>query len=245
MTTIDLKGKVALVTGSARRIGKAIALELAHEGMHQIIHHGHSDQEAEDTAREVETLGVQCTIIKCDLSNPADIERMFAKIKERFERLDVLVNSASTFTQGSLAEMPLSDWQATLNVNVTAPFLCSQQAARLMGESGGTIINILDLSALKPWKSYPAHTVSKAALKALTEVMAVSFAPTIRVNAIVPGPMLRDEGNSPEQWENVGKRLPLQRTGNPSDVAQAVTFLASQPFITGATLCVSGGENLL
>src|SRR5579859_3032409 len=246
MTTIDLKGKVALVTGSARRVGKAIALELARCGMHQVIHHNHSNAEAQTTAREISALGVEMAIVKADQSQPAEVERMFAEIRARFGRLDLLVNSASLFERGSFIDLPFEDWQRSLAVNLTGPFLCSQQAARLMREKGegGAIVNILDMSALKPWKSYPAHTVSKAGLASLTELMAVSLAPDIRVNAIALASVLRDEERSPEQWEAIGKRLPVGHTGDPSDAAQAVVYLATQPFITGTILRVDGGDYL-
>jgi len=246
MTVIELRGKVALVTGSARRVGKAIALGLAQQGMHQVIHHGHSDQDAEEVAATVRALGVEAIVVKADLTQPADIENLFETVRQRFKRLDVLVNSASTFTPGDIIKVTLESWQETLAVNLTAPFLCSQHAARLMREtgSGGAIINILDVSALRPWKTHPAHSVSKAALLTLTEALAQNLGPDIRVNAIAPGPILRDEGNSPEQWEKMGKALPLGHTGDPSDVAQAVAFLASQSFITGTTLRVDGGDYL-
>nr|AIA18854.1 Enoyl-(Acyl carrier protein) reductase [uncultured bacterium] len=245
MAAIKLSGKVALVTGSARRVGKAIALELARHGMGQIIHHSNSDQEAKATAAEVQALGVEAVVVKADLSQPAEIQRLFDETRQHFGRLDVLVNSASTFKPGDILTLPLEEWQETLNINLTAPLLCSQHAALLMHETGGgAIINILDISALKPWKQYPAHSVSKSALLTLTEVLAQSLGPDIRVNAIAPGPILRDEANSPEAWERIGKRLPLGHTGDPSDVAQAVVFLASQPFITGTTLRVDGGDYL-
>jgi pteridine reductase len=246
MAIIELSGKVALVTGSARRMGKAIALELARHGLHQIIHHSESDQDAEATAAEVRTFGMEAVVVKADLRRPADIQRLFDEVRQRFGRLDVLVNSASTFTPGDLLTLPLEMWEETLAINLTAPLLCSQNAARLMREvgGGGAIINILDISALKPWKQYPAHSVSKAGLLTLTEALAQNLGPDIRVNAIAPGPILRDEANSPEQWEQIGKRLPLGHTGDPSDVAQAVVFLATQPFITGTTLRVDGGDYL-
>ncbi len=246
MTTIDLKGKVALVTGSARRVGKTIALELARQGMHQVIHHSQSDQEAEATAGEVRALGVEALIVKADQRQLAEVERLFQSIRERFGRLDVLVNSASIFHRASIIDLSLEEWQNVLDTNLTGPFLCSQQAARLMREtgSGGSIINIIDLSAFAPWSGYPHHSVSKAGLKMLTEVLALSLAPEIRVNAVAPGPVLRDDDHTPEQWERAGQRLPLKHTGDPMDVAQAVVFLASQPFITGVTLRVDGGESL-
>jgi pteridine reductase len=246
MATIELKGKVALVTGSARRVGRAIALELARQGMNQIVHHAHSDHDAEETASAVRALGVDAIIVKADLRQPADVLRLFETIRQHFGRLDLLVNSASNFKTGSILDISIEEWREVLDVNLTAPFLCCQHAARLMRESGvgGSIINIVDLSAFRPWKTYPHHSVSKAGLMALTEVLALSLGPDIRVNAIAPGPVLRDEGNSPEQWERIGQSLPLGHTGDPLDVAQAVVFLASQPFITGVTLRVDGGKYL-
>jgi NAD(P)-dependent dehydrogenase (short-subunit alcohol dehydrogenase family) len=246
MAIIDLKGKVALVTGSARRVGKSIALALAAQGMHQVIHHRQSEREAEETAEEIRLRGVQAEIIQADMSKPDDIQHLFDTICQRFGRLDVLVNSASNFLLGNILEMTLEQWHQSLDVNLTGPFLCSQHAARLMrtNDSGGAIINILDLSAYKVWKSYPAHSVSKAGLAALTDVLALSLGPDIRVNAIAPGPVLRDESNSPDKWEQIGKRLPLGHTGDPDDVAQAVVFLATQPFLTGTVIRVDGGEHL-
>ncbi len=247
MAVIELKGKVALVTGSARRVGKAIALELARQGMHQVIHHSASDQEAEETANEVRALGVEAIVVKADQSQPADVRRLFETVRSRFGRLDLLVNSASTFKTGNILDIPLDEWEQVLAVNLTGPFLCSQQAARLMRErgEGGAIINILDLSVFHPWKTYPQHSVSKAGLKMLTEVLALSLGPDIRVNAIAPGPVLRDAANTPERWLEIGRRLPIGHTGDPEDVAQAVVFLATQPFITGTILRVDGGEYLV
>ncbi len=246
MAVIELAGKVALVTGSARRVGKAIALELARQGMRQIVHHSSSDQEAAETAAEIKALGVDAIIVKADQTIPGDVQRLFDTIRQHYGRLDVLVNSASIFHRASIIDLSLEEWQNVLDTNLTGPFLCSQQAARLMREtgSGGSIINIIDLSAFAPWSGYPHHSVSKAGLKMLTEVLALSLAPEIRVNAVAPGPVLRDDDHTPEQWERAGQRLPLKHTGDPMDVAQAVVFLASQPFITGVTLRVDGGESL-
>nr|AIA17174.1 short chain dehydrogenase [uncultured bacterium] len=158
MATLELKGKVALVTGSAKRVGRAIALELARQGMHQVIHHSNSDQEANDTADEMRRLGVETLIVKADQSNPEDVERMFSEIRQRFGRLDVLVNSASNFLPGAILDISFDEWRKSLDVNLDGPFLCSQQAARLMRErgEGGSIINISDLTALRPAKAYPS-----------------------------------------------------------------------------------------
>jgi NAD(P)-dependent dehydrogenase (short-subunit alcohol dehydrogenase family) len=247
MAAVELKGKVALVTGSARRVGKAIALELARQGMNLVVHHSASDREADETAAEIRSLGVDAIIVRADQSQPADVQRLFDATRAHYGRLDLLVNNASIFKAGNIVDLPFDEWQTVLGVNLTGPFLCSQQAARLMRErgEGGAIINILDLSVFHPWKTYPHHTVSKTGLKALTEVLALSLGPDIRVNAIAPGAILRDVGSTPEQWAKIGKRLPIGQTGDPEDVAQAVVFLATQPFVTGATLRVDGGEYLL
>jgi pteridine reductase len=143
----------------------------------------------------------------------------------------------------------LEDWQTTLNINLTAPFLCTQTAARLMRENdppGGAIVNILDKGALSPWPEYPHHGVSKAGLLALTQVSALNLAPDIRVNGIIPGPILKPAGSAmtDAEWEKLGKRTPLQCTGTPEDVGRAVVYLASESFVTGAIIPVNGGEHL-
>lgn len=246
MSEVSLQGKVALVTGSAKRIGKTIALELARQGMHQVIHYRKSEHEANQTAEEVRALGVKAVVARADQSDPADVNGLFEAIRSHFGRLDLLVNSASEFGRGSFLDLTLEAWQHTLDVNLTGPFLCSQHAVRLMMEhDGGSIVNILDLSAFHPWKSRPDHSVSKAALKMLNDVMALSLGPAIRVNAIAAGFILRDEGTTPAQWEGLTRRAPLGHGGDPSDVAQAVAFLARQPYLTGVTLPVDGGDNLI
>jgi NAD(P)-dependent dehydrogenase (short-subunit alcohol dehydrogenase family) len=248
-TPIALRGKVALVTGSARRVGRQIALKLAACGMHVVVHYGNpsSAAEAESAAAEIAAHGVQAHVMRADLSDPQQIAALFDGLQARFGRLDLLVNNAAIFPRQRLMDASLTDWQNALAINLTAPFLCSQRAARLMlaQESGGAIINIADLSAFRNWRDYPCHGVTKAALVKLTEAFALELGSKVRVNAIAPGPVLRDEGNTPEMWQRIGERLPIGTTGHPNDVAEAVVFLASQPFITGVTLRVDGGEYLL
>ncbi|MCC7209968.1 MAG: SDR family oxidoreductase, partial [Anaerolineae bacterium] len=242
---IDLRGKIALVTGSARRVGKAIALELAAHGMTLVIHHGSSPEDAAATVAEIQAAGGEAVAHQADLRDPDAIRAMFDAVRAHFGRLDVLVNSAASFQRASILDVTLDEWRSVLDVNLTAPFLCSQYAAPLLREARGSIVNILDLSAFRPWKAFPVHSVSKAGLKMLTETLALSLGPEVRVNAVAPGPVLRDEGNSPERWAQIGARLPVGRTGDPADVARAVAFLAAQPFITGEVLRVDGGEALL
>lgn len=247
---VELADEVALVTGSAHRVGKAIALELARCGVHILAHYSSSLDAATQTVREIKSLGVDAFPVQADISAPGGVEAIFAALSEHFDRLRILVNSASVFQQRSLLEVTLQDWQQTLNVNLTAPFLCTQAAAAVMRRndpSGGVIINILDKGALDPWPRYPHHSVSKAALLMLTKVSAASLGPDIRVNAVIPGPVMKPSGSgmSKDQWAALGKRLPLQRTGEPEDVARAVVYLASETFLTGTVIHVDGGEHLL
>ncbi len=248
-TPIDLHGKVALVTGSARRVGRHIALKLAACGMNLIIHYGSpsSAADAESAAADCRALGVSAHIIRADLGDEGQIAALFEQTQARYGQLDLLVNNAALFPRKDLLSVSLAEWQAVLAINLTAPFLCSQHAARLMlaQDEGGAIINIADLSAFRNWKAYPHHGVSKAALVKLTEAFALELGKKVRVNAVAPGPVLRDEGNSPEVWQRIGDRLPIGTTGHPDDVAEAVAFLAAQPFIMGVTLRVDGGEYLL
>jgi NAD(P)-dependent dehydrogenase (short-subunit alcohol dehydrogenase family) len=250
MQRIDLKEQVALVTGAAHRVGKAIALELARCGVNVLVHYGNSAEAATETVREIKSLGVDAFAAQADLSKPEGIVSLFSALRENFGRLNILVNSAANFQQRDLLEVSLADWQETLNINLTAPFLCTQAAVAIMRQndpSGGAIVNILDKGALEPWPKYPHHSVSKAGLWMLTQVSAASLGPDIRVNAIIPGPVMKPAGGkmSDEEWARVGQRTALQRTGSPEDVARAVAYLVGEPFITGTVIQVNGGEHLL
>jgi NAD(P)-dependent dehydrogenase (short-subunit alcohol dehydrogenase family) len=247
---IDLTDQVALVTGSAHRVGRAIALELARCGVHILVHYNSSPEAATQTVREIKSLGVDAFSVQADISAPTGVEATFAALSEHFNRLHILVNSASVFQQRNLLDVSLTDWQETLNVNLTAPFLCTQAAAAVMRHNdppGGVIINILDKGATAPWPKYPHHSVSKAGLLMLTKVSAASLGPDIRVNGVIPGPVMKPSGGgmSDEQWAALGKRLPLKHTGSPDDVARAVVYLASETFLTGTIVHVDGGEHLV
>lgn len=186
---VDLSGQVALVTGAAHRIGKAIALELARRGVHILVHYGSSAAAATETVREIKSMGVDAFSVQADVSRQTGVETIFTALREHFGRLNILVNSAANFQKRDLLEVSLQDWQETINTNLTGPFLCTQAAAALMRQndpSGGVIINILDKGALEPWPEYPHHSVSKAGLWMLTQVSAASLGPDIRVNAVSP-----------------------------------------------------------
>ena len=246
---LSLKGKIALVTGAAHRVGRAIALELARHGAHIALHYHRSPAEMVQAATsEIAAQGVKVEAISADLSQPDAIAQLFERILSTFGRLDILVNSASAFQKRSLLEITLADWEYTMQVNLRAPFLCTQAAARMMlaqAPIGGVIINICDQGVFKPWLDYAHHGVSKAGLYALTMVTAASLGPHIRANAVVPGPVLKPPAMPDGRWQALGERSPLKRVGTAEDVARAVVYLAAEDYLNGVALPVNGGEHLL
>ena len=250
---MQLQDKVVVVTGSAHRVGKAIALALARQGAHVVVHYGGSENAARDTVAEIKSLGVRAIRVQADLGNPAQIETLFQTIDSEFGRLDVLVNSASNFVKQPFDTVTVDDWKTVMQVNLRAPFFCTQQAARLMRRSPrpadqpALIVNIADLAGVHPWADFVQHGVSKAGLIHLTRISAVELAPDIRVNAIAPGAILPPTGMDPsgERWQHLGERVPLKRTGNPDFIGQTVVFLAANDYITGALIPVDGGEHLI
>ena len=245
-----LKNKVVFVTGSARRVGRAIGLEFARQGADLVIHHASpsSEQDAQSAADEAKAQGVDAIIVTGDQSNPDDVARMFAAIKAHYGRLDVMVNSAANFKRSPLLDIDFEEWQEVIGVNLTGPFLLTQQASRLMiaGGQGGAIINISDNSGLTPWKDRPHHSISKAGVIMLTKVSAVSLGEHgIRVNCVIPGPVLPPAGEPESVFGEIAAALPLGHGGNPGNIAQACVFLATNDFATGAVLRIDGGEGLV
>jgi len=243
---MELAGKIALVTGAAKRVGKDIALGLAREGMHLAVHYHRSAAEAARTTEEIAALGVRASRIQGDLSNEESVAMSFTQIEQEFGGLDVLVNSAGIIQKARFMELSAPDWEHNLRVNLTGPFLCIQRAARMMqARGGGAIVNVSDIAAVKPWTVYAAQSVSKAGMNMLTKVAARALAPSIRVNAVMPGPVVKAEEMPDEEWDRYTRRLPLKRAGSGEDVVQAVIFLLKNDFITGVTLAVDGGNLLV
>lgn len=240
---MELHGKIALVTGAAHRVGRAIALALAARGMNIVVHYGGSVTDAQHTAAEIRAMGVEALTLQADLASPAAITALFRNVTAHFHKLDVLVNSAASFHKAPFAETTAADWDNVMAVNLRAPFLCMQHAAPLM-QDGGVIVNIADLAGVYAWRNFTAHGVSKAGLIHLTKQAARELAPTIRVNAILPGPILPAMGMDDLAWEALGERVPLKRNGSPQNIAQAVQFLIENDYITGESLTVDGGEAL-
>ncbi len=246
---IDLTDKVALITGSARRVGRAIALELARRGVHILVHYNSSADEAvRETLHDIKSHGVDAFSVQANISTADGVAHVFDRVKSQFRRLNILVNSASVFHQNELMDITLEDWQRSLDVNLTAPFLCTQAAVRLMRENdppGGAIINLLDFGSVRPWPQRLDHGVSKAGLLSLTENSAAALgSENIRVNGVLPGPVMKSPGLSDARWAEIGAALPIGRPGDAGDVARAVAYLAGEDFITGTVLKVNGGEDL-
>jgi NAD(P)-dependent dehydrogenase (short-subunit alcohol dehydrogenase family) len=250
---MQLEGSVALVTGSATRVGKSIAMELADVGANVVVHYRDSADAANATVAELQARGVEALAASADLADPQAIEQLFETVAEHFGRLDVLVNSAAIFQKRSLERATLEDWERTIAVNLRAPFLCLQHAARLMRADGrvdsepGLVVNMADLSGVYPWLGYGVHGVSKAGVLHLTRVGARELAPQVRVNAIVPGAILPPPGMSADSdgWRSMGASVPLGRVGEPAMIGRAVVFLAEADYITGAAIPIDGGEHLV
>jgi len=239
----SLSSKVAVVTGSARRLGRAVALRLAEEGADVVIHYRESRAEAAEAVAEVEKLGRLASAIAADLGNVSEIKWLFDETAKQFGRLDILVNSAANFLPASIVSTTGEIWDASLDTNLKAPFFCAQAAAPLLRRTKGTIINFADAGGLLGWPGYIAHSVSKAGVVMLTKVLAKALAPDVRVNAIAPGTITMP-GDPPEWEADFVELAPLRRSGTPSDITDAVVFLARSKFITGQTLVVDGGRTL-
>ena len=237
---------VALVTGAAHRVGRAIAAGLGEQGYHIMLHYNQAAEAALETGAAFAEAGIEVELHSADLTDFGQIEQLFAHLKQRFQRLDVLINSAAIMQRVEFERVEAQDWARTIDLNLRAPFFCIQQAAPIMQQNGGgVIINISDIAAIQPWEKFPVHSISKAGLEMLTRVAARAYAPQIRVNAVVPGPVLKPEGMSSKRWEQIGAELPIGRPGSPTEIVKAVLFLIENGGITGESLVVDGGNQLL
>ena len=239
----SLQGRVALVTGAGKRIGRAVALRLAREGADLIIHYQRSKSEADGAVAEIEALGRKCIALQADLRDVSQIQRLFLQSSERFGRLDILINSAANFLPARLEDTSEETWDMALDTNLKAPFFCAQAAAPMLKKSGGVIINFADIGGILPWPGYIPHCTSKAGVIMLTKCLAKALAPEVRVNAIAPGTITMS--GDPSEWEtDFIRRAPLRRAGTTEDVADAVSYLIHAKFGTGQVLIVDGGRTL-
>jgi 3-oxoacyl-[acyl-carrier protein] reductase/pteridine reductase len=239
----SLAGKVILVTGSAKRIGRGIALRLAAEGARVAIHYSRSEAEARRTAEECG--GAE--LFRANLESVAEIGRMFSQVEERLGRLDGLVNNAARFTRFDPLEITERDWDFIHSVNLKAVFFCCQQGARLMGATGGgRIVNLGSLGGIRPWAEHAHYCASKAGVIMLTRALAKAFAPAITVNCVAPGVIPFDDFDDiDERGQRMVAVTPAGRGGTPDEIAGAVVyFLKASNFVTGQILAVDGGLSL-
>ncbi len=237
-----LNGKTILITGAARRLGRLFALACARAGANIIIHHSHSEEKAQQVKDAIESIGRSAHILASDFGTPDSVSRLIFLAND-ISPLYALVNSAAIFEPLSFNETTLEDWNRHLNINLTAPFLLSQEFARRTNE--GRIINIVDWRALRPAADYFPYTVSKAALAAMTKSLAVALAPRITVNGLALGAILPPSDNLSAK-EKIIEDVPAQRWSEANEVEDALLFLLTGPaYITGEIIHVDGGRHLV
>ena len=242
---MELSDKVCLVTGAARRVGRAIARELASAGAHVVVHHRSSEDDARSLVAEIEAAGGAATAARADLTDLGELQLLVRNVEVDVGYVDVLVNNASDFFETPLLTTSDADWDRLLDVNLKAPFrLCRRVASTMLNRGGGVIVNLTDVWGERPLDRHVAYSVSKAGLIMLTKALARELAPTVRVNAISPGSVLWPESYDEETRARSLARIPLGRAGSAEDVARAVRFLAEEEYLTGAVLPVDGGKSL-
>jgi pteridine reductase len=240
---MGLKDKTVIITGGARRLGRHFAITAAKAGADIILHHSHSPEEAEQTAREIEKFKVTCTIVTADFANPDRMQEEMILVFKKY-KIDYLVNSAAIFDSVKFAQTTLTQWQNHIQINLTAPFLLSQLFAAQRGEKEGRIINILDWRALRPGRDHFPYTISKAGLAAMTKSLALNLAPNIQVNALALGAILPPADGKRD--ENIIRQVPAQRLADLEEVSQAFLFLLDGPkYITGEIIHLDGGRHLV
>jgi len=241
---MELRGRWAVVTGSGKRVGRAIALELAARGANLVVHYRDSAAEAEETAAAIRARGVEAVLARADLADAAAVAELALACAREGRRIDVLVNSASNYLRAAFDDITEAHWDASLDVNLKAPFLLSWHLGRAMRDRGeGCIVNLVDFAAERPYPEYLAYCVSKAGLVCLTRALAKALAPAVRVNAVAPGPVLLPETFTAAQGDAARRATLLQRIGTAEDVARCVRFVVEEAdYSTGATFDVDGGR---
>lgn len=237
--------KVALVTGAARRVGRALALALAEDGFAVAVHHHRSRAEAESLVATIDDIGGRAVALAADLADEAALARLMAEAEAALGPIGCLVNNAAIFAEDTLETATRESWEAHLSVNLRAPFVLIQHfAARLPTEAGGVVVNLLDERVWSLTPFFVSYTLSKAGLWTLTQTMALALAPRIRVNGIGPGPTLPSPRQSPEQFARQCAAMPLRRGTGPEEIAAALRFILAAPAMTGQMIALDGGQHL-
>jgi len=242
---LDLNGAVAVVTGGAVRLGRALALTLAAHGARLAIHYNSSASAADAVVREVEHMGGKAIAVRADLSQAREAPNVIREAVAHFDRVDILVNSAAIFRAGDWNDTTEESWDRHFAVNLKSPFFLSQAfAAHVGGSRRGHIVNIADWRGAHPGADHIAYTLSKAGLIAMTKSLALALAPAIQVNAIAPGLILPPPGEDRAYLATLAATIPARRIGSPDEVGKALVFLLQSDFITGDVVYVTGGQHL-
>jgi NAD(P)-dependent dehydrogenase (short-subunit alcohol dehydrogenase family) len=237
-----LEGKSALVTGAARRIGRAISLALAREGANVAVHYSSSEREAAELATEIEGFGVRAVALHADLSDPDELAGLVGRAREALGAIEILVNNASIFPSDTLETVDLAGLKRNLEINAWAPLVLTRAFAAQ--SERGHVINLLDSRVSGFDHTHTAYILSKHVLSAITRTTALELAPGIAVNSIAPGLILPPAGKDEKYVERLAQTVPLKRRGSPEDIAAAAVFLATSEFVTGETIYVDGGRHL-
>jgi len=249
-----LRGKACLITGAARRLGRASALALAHAGADVAITFRNSARKAQQTVVDLSSLGVRAFALRCDITDEASVKSMMQEAGRELGRIDILVNNAANYETAEFERLTVQQWDAIFASNTRGPFLVSREALKWMrrkrpgskqSKVEAKIINMGSLGGLRPWATHAHYCSSKAALHMLTKVMAKALAPEIAVNAVAPGMIDLGEKSAAAFMRRMAKQTPMQRNGRDDEIAAAVLFFATAPqFITGQILAVDGGIGL-
>ena len=244
-STESLSGKTVLVTGAARRLGRAIALAAADRGADVAITYLRSEREARDVMEELARRGVEALAVRCDVTDELNAREMVKEVVAMLGGIDVLVNNAATYETAEFAKLTVAQWDAIFASNTRGPFLVSREALPYLRKRKGKIVNMGSLGGLRPWATHAHYCSSKAAVHMLTKVMAKGLAPEIAVNAVAPGMIDLGEKAAAAFMRRMAKQTPMRRNGTGEEIAAAVMFFATAPhFITGQILAVDGGIGL-
>lgn len=241
---MELEGRVALVTGAGRRVGRAIAEGLGARRMRVAVHHHGSARGAGETVRAIRAAGGEAEAFAADLADAAAARPLVDAVVERFGALDVLVNSAAVMERTPFGEVAPEQWDRIVALNLRAPFFLAQAAAPHLARDGGAVVNLADLAAYETWPSFIPHGITKAGIVKLTESLARVLAPRVRANAVAPGTVLLPDDWDPAAAEHLRATTPLERQGSPADVVQAVLYLLAADYVTGETIVVDGGRRI-
>ncbi len=237
---MEIQNTKVVVTGSARRVGRHIALHLARNGADVVIHYNSSDEEAMDLRAEIENMGRDSYTVQADISNLDEVKDLIDEANRKLDGIDVLVNNASIFPKTPIEEITPDDWSKNIDINLRAPFFASLYTAEKM--DSGKIISIADWSAFRPYRNYLPYCISKAGIVAMTKGLAKELAPEINVNAVAPGPVLLPEDFTEDEKQSIIEETPLNRIGSPEDIAKGIRFLMESDFMTGSVIPIDGGR---